>query len=229
MDQNKPGSLNRMPNCDHYYGKVFAHVAGALGMAAGSAEFIDLSSIFHNTAHPILMFFVVLALTLFLLWGLFITEPGSPLKYILFVLFAVAIGQTLQPLVKRLQTKKLITRILVLTTGVFLGMMIIGFIDDQNTLGFGPYFMAALIGLVIAQVILIFVSPTRATQSWISFIGAGLFALLTVYDTQVIKENKQVCNALNKRGIHPDYPKESIELFLDFVNLFSNLAQHMNS
>jgi FtsH-binding integral membrane protein len=218
-----------MPNCDHYYGKVFAHVASALGMAAGSAEFIDLSVIFQNTAHPILMFFVVLALTLFLVWGLFVTEPGSPLKYLIFVLLAISIGQTLQPLIKRLETKKLITRSLVMTTGVFLGMMLIGFMDDQNTLGFGPYLLGALIGLVIAQVILIFITPQGASQNWISFIGAGLFALLTVYDTQVIKENKQVCNVLNKRGIHPDYPKESIQLFLDFVNLFSNLAQHINS
>jgi len=110
-----------------------------------------------------------------------------------------------------------------------LGMMIIGFVDNQNTLGFGPYLLGALIGLVIAQVVLIFTAPRGASQNWISFIGAGIFALLTVYDTQVIKENKQVCNVLNKRGIHPDYPAESIQLFLDFVNLFSNLAQHVNS
>ena len=226
MDQNKPGSLNRMSNCDHYYGKVFAHVAGALGMAAGSAEFINLTAIFQSTPHPILMFFVVLAITLFLVWGLFVTEPGSSLKYIFFVALAVAIGQTLQPLVKHLEAKKLITRSLVMTTGVFLGMMIIGFLDEQNTLGFGPYFMGALVGLVIAQVVLIFSTPSRSGQSWITFIGSALFALLTVYDTQVIKKNKQVCNALNKRGAHPDYPKESIQLFLDFVNLFSNLSRH---
>lgn len=212
-----------MTNCSNYFGKVFAHVAAALGIAAGSAEYIDLLDQFIKSKSSLLSFFVNLVMLLVLLAGVFMTSPGSPFKYVFFVLFAFWIGQTIQPLVKKLEMKNKIKDVLILTIGIFLGMMAIGFYDNQNLLGFGAYLMAALVGLIIAQVFLLLFYSKEA-HSWISFIGTALFAVFTAYDTQVLKKNKQLCNNNNKRGIPPDYPVESITFFLDFVNLFSYIG-----
>jgi FtsH-binding integral membrane protein len=213
-------------SCDHYYGKVFAHVAGALGIAAVSAEHFDISGWMHQSIlMPILSFTLDLVISLILLFGIFWAEPGSIFQYILFIAFAFWLGQSLHLLVSKLETKQKLKQVLVLTVGIFLGMMAIGFYDNQNTLGFGAYFMASLLGLIVAQIFLIFFYSKEA-QSIISFFGAFLFSLLVVYDTQIIKKNKKVCNVLLKQGIKPNFPKESLGLFLDFINLFTNLSHH---
>ena len=217
-----------MSNCNNYFGKVFAHVAAALGIAAGSAEYIHVLDRFIKTKGSFLLFFANLAILLVLLAGIFMTSPGSPFKYVFFVLFAFWIGQCLQSLVQKLETKQKIKDVLLLTTGIIGGMMVLGFYDNQNLLGFGSYFMAALAGLVIAQVFLLLFYSKEA-HSWISFIGATVFAGLTAYDTQVLKKNKQLCNNNNRRGVPPDYPKESINFFLDFVDLFSYIGHGMNN
>jgi FtsH-binding integral membrane protein len=203
-------------------------VAAALGIAAGSAEYIHVLDRFIKTKASFLLFFANLAILLVLLAGVFMTSPGSPFKYVFFALFAFWIGQCLQPLVEKLETKKKIKDVLLLTTGIFLGMMALGFYDDQNLLGFGSYFMAALVGLIIAQIFLLLFYSKEA-HSWISFIGAAVFAGLTAYDTQVLKKNKQLCNNNNRRGVPPDYPKESINFFLDFVDLFSYIGHGVNN
>jgi len=210
--------------CDHYYGKVFAHVAAAIGIAGGSAASFHVLDRLMTTKVPFLVFFVDVAILLGLLGGIYWSSPGSLVAYLFFIAFAAWIGQTIQSVVQTLESKQKLTRILALTAGVFVGMMAIGFYDNQNTLGFAPYFLAALTGLVLAHLILYFFYSS-VNESWLSSIGVALFALLTVYDTQVIKQNKQVCNVLLKRGHYPHYPKESIGLFLDFVNLFANMAR----
>lgn len=210
-------------SCDNYYGKVFAHVGGALGLAALSAEYVNIMKSLIDLHSPFLLFGVNVVILLVLLYGIHHTSPG-PIHYVLFILFAAWIGQTVQPLVEKKETKQNIVRILALTTGVFLGMMLVGFIDNQHTLGFYPYIMMALIGLLIAHVLLSFYYTTTATP-WLSTLGVAVFALLTVYDTQVIKKNKQACMTMLKRGVQPDYPMESIGLFLNFVHLFSHFAE----
>ena len=214
-------------SCENYYGKVFAHVGGALGLAALSAEYVNVMKSLIHLHSPFLLFGVNVIILLGLLYGIHHTSPG-PIHYVFFILFAGWIGQTVQPLIEKKETKNNMVRILALTTGVFVGMMVVGFIDNQHTLGFYPYLIMALIGLLIAHVFLSLYYSTIA-KSWLSTMGVAVFALLTVYDTQVIKKNKQACMAMLKRGIQPDYPTESIGLFLNFVHLFSHFSEQNNS
>jgi FtsH-binding integral membrane protein len=102
-------------------------------------------------------------------------------------------------------------------------MMALGFYDRQNMLGFGPYLLAGLIGLILAQaLVMIFASPAEKEKAinWLRLIGIALFAVLTAYDVQLIKEGASGCRAAKKAGMAPDYPSESLGLFLDFVNIF---------
>lgn len=215
-------------SCENYYGKVFAHVAGALGIAAISAEHFDISgSLQQSFSMQIVSIVIHLAVSLILLFGVFWAEPGSTFQYILFAAFAFWLGQSLHSMVSKLESRQKLKQVLILTVGIFLGMMAIGFYDKQNTLGFGMYFLASLVGLILAQIFLIFFYSKEA-HSIISLLGVAVFSLLVVYDTQVIKKNKQVCNVLLKRGIKPNFPKESLGLFLDFINLFANLSQQQS-
>ncbi len=199
-----------------------------MAVAAVSAETLDIDTqLIRATGSKLFGMIISIGLTFALLFAVFFTRPGSPLKYAAFAGFAIMIGQILKPLVDRLQDKQALTRILALTTGVFVGMMALGFYDRQNLLGFGPYLFAGLLGLIIVQIlIVVFASPAEkeTAVNWIRAIGVALFAVLTAYDVQVVKAGASGCKLLKRAGMAPDYPSESLGLFLDFVNLFSYIG-----
>jgi FtsH-binding integral membrane protein len=219
-----------MPTCQNYLGKTFAHTGAALAIAALSAETSDIGATLSAKlfkGSPILNLIVNFLIGLALLLAVIKTAPGGIPKYLFFIAFAFWMGQGLKPLVDRLQDKKQIQRILALTTGVFLGMAAIGFYDKQNLLGLGPYLFAALFGLVLGQLgLMIFADPKdkAAARDPIRFLGVALFAIYTAYDVQVIKEGKRGCRNSNNRRAQPDYPVESLGLFLDYINLFSYIG-----
>ena len=161
-----------------------------------------------------------------LIWFIPGMSSNTPLKYVAAVSFAYLMGQLSGPLVERLDEQNILARTLFLATGVFVGMVLVGIYDKNNLLGFGSYLFGALIGLIVAQLILFILTATTTIQKeqyfegrkLLSFFGVGLFSLFAAYDTQVVKLHARQCK---KRG---DYINESLGLFLDFVNLFQYLG-----
>ena len=213
--------------CKHFIAKTFAHTAVGVGIAAVSAEypvlFNTLKDSLHSSGWAALLIFIASFALIFVLPAL---PANTPLKYVAAATFAYLIGQLSGTLVKRLDEQNILARTLFLATGVFVGMVLVGLYDKNNILGFGPYLLGALIGLIVAQIILFILTATTAIQKeqffqgrkLLSFFGVGLFSLFAAYDTQVVKLHARLCK---KRG---DYVNESLGLFLDFVNLFQNLG-----
>ena len=88
----------------------------------------------------------------------------------------------------------------------------------------GRFFFMALIGLIIASIVNIFVASS-ALYWGITYLGVLLFAGLTVYDTQKIKmmfleHGNEVNNNTMKLAL-----LGSLTLYLDFVNLFLYLLR----
>jgi len=190
-----------------FIGMTYLHLTGALALTAVSSEYPLSTS-------PIvsLVEFVAIIAIIFLITG---AKPG-PYKYFLFAAFAILIGQTLAPLVDKFQAKGELREVLVSVAGIFLAMTAVGFLDNQNILGFGPYLFAALIGLVIARIILLFTQGSQAdltkANSLLNWFATGLFAVYVAYDTQALKQTQRKPY---------DYVNSSMGLFLDIINLFS--------
>jgi FtsH-binding integral membrane protein len=213
--------------CKYFIAKTFAHTAAGIGIAAVSADnpvlFNALKDSLQSPGWAALLVFLA---SFILLWFIPGMSSNTPLKYVADVSMAYLIGQLSGPLVERLDEQNILARTLFLATGVFVGMVAVGIYDKNNLLGFGPYLFGALVGLILAQIILIILDNTRAIQKeqyfegrkLLSFFGVGLFSLLAAYDTQVVKLHARQCK---KQG---DYINESLGLFLDFVNLFQNLG-----
>jgi hypothetical protein len=58
-----------MSVCDHYYGKVFAHLAGGMGITALSAEYSNLGSKL-VPGSPITSAFVLLGISIAIIFGM---------------------------------------------------------------------------------------------------------------------------------------------------------------
>lgn len=195
---------------------VYLHLLAGTGATYASSQFPMGSGLVYKIGLFVSSFAA--------LFALFALSPG-PLKYLVAALFCALLGQTMTASIENLEHRDLLAKTLVGTLGVFGAMSAIGFYDNQNLLGYGPYLLAALIGLLIARIVSAFFLPpssgkttkTTTMHKAFSWIGAALFAAYTAYDTQRMKED-----AKSKKT--PDYVNSSLGLYLDFLNLFQSIG-----
>ena len=206
-------------------GIAYLHLLGVIAVTAASAEMpiqMIQNAPTSGTSGMLIQALVwgaILGLTFPLVW----MSPG-PLKYIVFTVYAVILGQMMVPLVKLLQDEDLLRSTLISTGGIFGGMTILSFLAPARSLSMGPYLFAALLGLICAQFIGFFAGVTDAVsattlkpvQRIAAWVGTGLFALYVAHDTQVMR--------VRVSAPSPDYVAASIDLYLDILNLFSELG-----
>jgi FtsH-binding integral membrane protein len=203
-----------MPGCPYFIANTFAHLLGGLFITGISTENPIVKDVKHK---PITHFgFIIAVLVL-----LYVTTnfDVGPTKYALFVLLCVFVGQTLVAFVDRLEQKQILTPTLLTVGSIFSTMTVIGLIDNQNMLSWGVYLGAALIVLLITMLLsALFISDKKtqnSAQLWISRAMVVLFTFYIGFDVEILKENANLCMG------NPDYINESINLYLDIINLFS--------
>jgi FtsH-binding integral membrane protein len=111
------------------------------------------------------------------------------------------------------------------TAGVFAAMTVIGLTTKTDLTRMGSFLMMALIGLVIASVINIFMR-SDGFSFIISIFGVLIFTGLTAYDTQKIKEMAQEASLSGDAGFGQRVAiMGAFTLYLDFINLFMYLLR----
>ncbi|NMN88561.1 hypothetical protein FHT17_003468 [Novosphingobium sp. SG916] len=110
------------------------------------------------------------------------------------------------------------------TAGAFAGLSLFGYTTRKSLSGMGTFLIMGLFGLIIASVINLFLaSPGLA---WgISFLGVLIFAGLTAYDTQRLKE--QYAYVAGTAMMDKVVVMGALTLYLDFINMFTSLLQLM--
>ncbi|ADY65596.1 MULTISPECIES: Bax inhibitor-1 family protein [Rhizobium/Agrobacterium group] len=112
------------------------------------------------------------------------------------------------------------------TAASFGALSLYGYTTKKDLSGMGSFLIMGLFGLIIASIVNIFLASS-ALQFAISAIGVLIFAGLTAYDTQKIKEmyfdGDEVAVAGRKAIMG------ALTLYLDFINLFMFLLQFMGN
>jgi FtsH-binding integral membrane protein len=117
-------------------------------------------------------------------------------------------------------TAQSITQTFFITAASFGALSLFGYTTKRDMTGMGTFLFMGLIGLVIAMVVNIFLA-SPALQFAISAIGVLVFAGLTAYDTQKIKEmywEGDDTLVAGRKAI-----MGALTLYLDFINLFTFL------
>ena len=113
------------------------------------------------------------------------------------------------------------------TSAAFAGLSLYGYTTKRNLSGFGSFLMMGVIGLLVASLVNIFLASSALSFA-ISAIGVLLFAGLTVYDTQAIKVNYiQHARMGDQEWLAKSAIMGALQLYLDFINLFTFLLQFM--
>ena len=103
-------------------------------------------------------------------------------------------------------------------------MSIYGYTTKRDLSGLGSFLFMALIGLIIASLVNIFLQSTAIY--WVTtYAGVLIFVGLTAYDTQKLK---QLSNNINERDTETFQKMVilgALTLYLDFINLFLYLLR----
>ena len=141
---------------------------------------------------------------------------------LMFILYSVINGALLSYIFLA-YTASSVATVFFITAGTFGVMALIGYTTKTDLSSLGKILFMALIGLIIATVVNIFVKSSGLTMI-LSYVGVLIFVGLTAYDTQKIKQ--MLLQA-------PDAGEASqkiallgaLSLYLDFINLFIYLLR----
>jgi hypothetical protein len=115
-------------------------------------------------------------------------------------------------------TGQSITQIFFITAATFGALSLWGYTTKRDISGWGSFLFMGVVGIVLASLVNLFLQSS-GLQFAISVIGVLVFAGLTAYDTQRIKDTYYVVRndaaMAAKSAI-----MGALSLYLDFINMF---------
>jgi FtsH-binding integral membrane protein len=139
----------------------------------------------------------------------------------LFMLYAGLLGVTLTPIFL-VYTGASITRVFFISAASFGALSLWGYTTQRDLSGMGSFMIMGLFGIIIASLVNLFLKSSGLDFA-ISAIGVIVFAGLTAWDTQRIKEMYDVNDDGTVSGRKA--VMGALSLYLDFINLFLMLLR----
>jgi FtsH-binding integral membrane protein len=112
------------------------------------------------------------------------------------------------------------------TAGAFAGLSLYGYTTKKNLSGMGSFMVMGLIGLLIAMVVNIFMQSSTLALV-ISVLGVLIFAGLTAWDTQRLKQEYYMLRGTEFAG--KAVILGALTLYLDFINMFQFLLSFLGN
>lgn len=206
----------------------FSKIYGLVGMGIGLSALVSASllTVFRETMIAILTgsswiymgaVFLELALV-FIATGA--ARKNSPAALPLFLTYSALNGFTLSFVIAQYTGATVLSAFLS-SAGLFFVMAMIGKVTKKDLSGMAKALMAALIGLVLASVVNIFLGSSGMSFI-ISVLSVVIFSGLIAYDNQMIKRVYEQTNGQVGDGWAISM---ALNLYLDFINLFLNLLR----
>ena len=143
-----------------------------------------------------------------------------------FILYSAITGLTFSSIFVVFSMNSIATTFFI-TAGMFAAMALVGSFTKKDLSGMGKFALMALIGLIIAGIVNMFLR--NAMMDFIvSGIGVLVFAGLTAYDSQKIRQMLQMQSEINE-STQKLALLGSLSLYLDFINIFLYLLRFFGS
>jgi len=119
-----------------------------------------------------------------------------------------------------------VTQVFFITAASFGCLSLYGYTTKRDLRPLGTFLFIGLVGIILASIVNLF-TQSSALQFAISVIGVLIFAGLTAYDTQTIKEMYYEGDSADSRG--RKIVMGALNLYLDFINMFLFLLRLLGS
>ncbi|MDO8290916.1 MAG: Bax inhibitor-1/YccA family protein [Parvibaculum sp.] len=201
---------------------VVAYVAFSMAVTQAADGSLALTSLGETLYRSPLKWVVMLApLGLVFFLSARIASMSVSAAQISFWTFAGLMGLSLSSIFL-IYTGGSITQVFFVTAIAFGGLSLYGYTTKRDLTAMGSFLIMGVIGLIVASLVNIFLQSS-ALQFAVSALGVLIFAGLTAYDTQKIKEMYYAgdeTSTTSKKAI-----MGALSLYLDFINMFMFLLQ----
>ena len=199
-------------------------MTAAVAWGVGTNETL-LTAIFATPLKWVVMF---APLAMVFAFGALINRMSVAAAQLFFYAYASLMGLSLS-FIFAVYTGTSIATTFLVTAIAFAGLSLYGYTTKRDLSGMGTFLMMGLIGLVVASIVNIFLASSALAFA-VSVIGVLIFAGLTAYDTQSIK-NEYIEHA--QHGDEAWMGKSAImgalRLYMDFINMFMFLLQFLGN
>ena len=168
------------------------------------------------------MTWILLLVPLALTFGISFRATRNPVaSFVMLMIMAIVYGVEFS-LIAGAYTDRSIASAFVASSTVFITMAVIGTTTKKNLNNLGSYASAALIGLIVAMLINMFLRNPMVSYVF-SFIAVIIFTILTAWDAQRMKQIYE--NYGGQVSVDGLAVAGALALYLDFVNLFLQFLQ----
>jgi len=199
---------------------VFSQAA-VIGPAGNLVGLTPFGQSLYGSAATIVLFLATLGIVFFMSFRIDRLQPGTALM--LFMAYAALLGVMLSS-VFLTYTHASIARTFFISAASFGALSLYGYTTKRDLSPIGSFLIMGLFGLILAMVVNIFLKST-GLDFVISAVGVLIFAGLTAWDTQRIKEMYNVQDDGTVAGRKA--VMGALSLYLDFINLFMMLLRLM--
>lgn len=144
---------------------------------------------------------------------------------VLFWSFATVMGLSLSTIFT-IYTGASIAATFFAAAAAFAGLSLVGYTTKKDLSAMGRFLIMGVVGLIVASIINIFLKSPGLYWA-ISFLGVLIFAGLTAYDTQKLKEQYAYIRGTEFAG--KAVVLGALTLYLDFINMFQFLLSFMGN
>ncbi len=200
-------------------------ITGAVAYGVGSNPYL-LNAIFSSPLRWVVM---LAPLAVVFAMGSMINRMSQTAAQAVFGLFSALMGLSIS-FIFAVYTDFSIVQTFFTTAIAFAGLSLYGYTTKRDISGWGSFLIMGVIGLLVAMIVNIFLA-SAAINFAISALGVLIFAGLTAYDTQKIKNTylQMSTTAGGQEWLGKAAIMGALELYLDFLNMFMFLLRFMGS
>ncbi len=200
-----------------YLSKVYGWMVGGLLLTAGTAWWVASTPAVFEAIIGMMLFLVLAEFGLVIFLSARIGKMSKNAAILSFLAFSFINGLTLS-VILQIYTEESIYSTFIITAVMFGALSLYGFTTKKSLSGVGSFMFMGLIGIIVASIVNMFIASS-ALNFAISIIGVVVFAGLTAWDTQKLKEMyliQEQGNDMATKGAIIG----ALTLYLDFINLF---------
>jgi hypothetical protein len=195
--------------------QAFLWMFVGLGVTAAIAYVVQSNERLLEFAANNLLILIIAQLALVFVIGLGIRRISATVALGLFFVYAASLGITMGLIVSAYTQASVATAFLS-ASAMFGAAAIYGHVTKRSLARMGSLLFMALIGLVVAMVVNMFLQNSAASFV-ISIIGVVIFTGLTAWDVQRIQNGEL---AVYTGSVEKAAVMGALNLYLDFINLF---------
>lgn len=201
--------------------KVYAYMAGAMAITGAVAYFSSTSAALMQLifATPLQWVVMLAPLGVVFLLSARINKMSASSAQTTFWIFSGLMGLSIS-YIFLIYTGYSIAHTFLVTAIAFASLSLWGYTTKKDISGWGSFLIMGVIGIIIASLLNIFLQLPGLSFA-ISVLGVLIFAGLTAYDTQRIKNDYlQFASRGDEMWLQKSAIMGSLSLYLNFLNMF---------